>query len=104
MSLQHARSKQEGAGTSGMQAVPQGSWAHHTPALPSLCHRLCLLGRFQTCQDFIPLHKLLGEKQGLDMTLKESNVETAKKKPMSEHLDSTIAILIPWERPRAPGC
>lgn len=32
-----------------------------------------MLGRFQMCQDFIPLHKLLGEKQGLDMTLKESN-------------------------------
>lgn len=75
----------------------RSSWHAAPPAQPSLCHRFCLLGCFQPCQDFIPLHKLLGEKQGLDMTLKESNAETARKKPRGEHPDSTATILIPLE-------
>lgn len=91
-------------GPAGYKLCHRGPGHAALPALPSLCHRFRLLGRFQTCQDFIPLHKLLGEKQGLDMKLKESNVETARKKPRSEHHDSIITILIPWERLRVPGC
>ena len=85
------------AGSPGFSALP---------ALPSLCRRFRFLGRFQLRQCFIPLDKLLGEKQGLDVTLKERDVETAGKKPRSEHPDSPITIPIPWEtkRPGAPGC
>lgn len=80
---------------------------------PSLCHRFCFLGHFQLHQYFIPLDELLGEKQGLDMALKEREVETSGKKPKSEHslslpwqLNSTVTILIPWERkrPGVPDC
>lgn len=75
---------------------------------PLLCHRFGFLGCFQLRQYFIPLDKLLGEKQGLDVTLKERDMETAGKKARLEHLGSPTA---PSEerkrerkRPGAPGC
>lgn len=60
---------------------------------PLLCRRFGFLGCFQLRQYFIPLDKLLGEKQGLDVTLKERDIETAGKKARSEHLGSPTAPL-----------
>lgn len=113
---QHAQAKWEGAETARVQAVlqplqrdpqPAGSPGFSAlPALPSLCHRLHLLGHFQLCQYFIPLDKVLGEKQDLDVTHKERDVENPGKKPRSERPGSSVTTPIPWERkqPGAPGC